>query len=476
MAAPIINFSGLASGIDSASLIKALLDRERAARVEPLQTKITQFEDANDAFSELTDLLTKLQTASSKFREVYGGILSKLGGSSDETVATATSTNYATNGNYNVTVSQLAKNATYSFASSGATYSSSDQAINSNIGNSDPNRTVTVEIGSGTDLETVEIELTNTTTLSDFVTQFNASSTKAAASLVNVGSAAAPDYRIAINSNSSGLSKGQISVTVGSEITDPDGNPLTTDGAFDSNSLSQAMDAEFSIAGIGAITRSTNTVSDVISGVTFNLKGIGSAAISVGDDPDTTTSMMQDFVDAYNEIVTFISENDLISREEEGDDVTNVFGPLAGTSLDDNIASALRSALSGAGISGQSVNTLADLGITTERDGTLKFDETIFQSALNSDPESVRTITQKLGETLASTTGTIAQFTQFNGLIDQAENNNKEQISSLEKRVAEIENSLAKQEEMMTARFGRLEALISQLNAQQSALVSLLPS
>ncbi len=475
MVAPIINFSGISSGIDSASLIDALISREREARVRPLEQKASSIKDTNDSLGKLADLIGNFKSAAEKFRLVNGGALSKLGTSSDETVLATTASSSANSGAYSLTVNQLARNATYTLASNGTTYTSADQAINANINDTDPNRDVTITVGNGADQEAVSINLTSATTLNQFVSEFNATSTKAVASVVNVGSSSSPDYRVVITSNNTGLSKGELAVSVGSEISDPDGNALTDDGAFNSNTVSQATDAEFSISGIGNITRSTNSVSDVLPGLTFELKGLGDATVKVEDDASGTAAVLQKFVDAYNDLKNYIDEQDAVTEEGEGTDKINVFGPLATSSIDENLLSLIRTSFSNASKSGGEVNTLADLGITTERDGTLKFDSAILSEALSKEPTSVRTITENLGESLASTTGTLAQFTQFNGIIDQAKTSNSSQITDIQDRITDIEAGLSKQEESLYGRFSRLEALIGQLQSKQTALTSILP-
>jgi flagellar hook-associated protein 2 len=461
-----VTFTGLASGIDSSSIISSILKQRRAAQVVPLEKKITELTDTNSSLAKLQELLTNLKGTADGFREVNGSVLAKTAVSSSESRIVATASNSASNGTYNVNVLSLAKNGSSSFNDR---FSSSSQVINASIDNGAAtiDRTVSVQIGTGSEQENVSIELTNTSTASDFVSQFNATSQKAQASLVNVGTTSAPSYAVVINSNSSGTEKGEIAISVGAEITSAGG------GAFTASTLSQATDATFTIDGVsGVFTRGSNSVSDVITGLTFNLQSTGTATLTVGDDGPTTSSSVRTFVDAFNEIVKYIDENDLVSTDESGQQA--VFGTLSSTSLDENLLTALRSAFSAASTSGNSVNTLADLGITTERDGTLKFDASKFESSIASDPEAVRTITKNLGETLAGVSGTIAQFTRFNGLIDIAEQGNQNQIDASNARIVDLEKFLSQQEQQLTAQYSRLESVIGKLNSQQSALSGLL--
>lgn len=473
----VTNFSGLASGIDFNALIDSLSEATRQQRVKPNEKKVTELEETNSA---LDDLKKKLETLKSKAREfstIAGGGLTKTGTSSNETMVTASATNAATNGSYVLTPATLAKNGTHSFNDRFAAVST---IINGNINNADPaapDRTVTYTIGTGAEQETIAIVLTNTTTASEFVTNFNSTATKANAALVNMGTASSPSYAIVINSLYEGTERGQIGVTVGDGITDPNNDTFTTDGAFVTATSSAATNATFTMSGIsGTITRSTNNISDVISGVTFNLHGtLTATTITIGDDVTSTTARTQELVDAFNEIASFIAEQNKIERQEDGDKVENVFSPLASTRTDDNILFSLRSAISSSTYEdGVTVAIFADLGITTERDGTLKFDTAVFKSAMAGEPASVGEILKNFADEVSTTGGTIDQFTRFNGLIDVTINGNRDLVTNLNDRISQAEIFIAKQEEQLRGRFARFEALMGKLQSQQSQLTSAL--
>ncbi len=461
----LVQFSGIASGIDSAGLIEALLEQQRKTKIAPLEKKVSELQDTNSAYGELATLLSTLKDAASKFRTLNGGVLSKSASSSNETAVTATATNAAQNGTHSVTVTQLASNATLSFDDR---YASGSTAIYSgmNDGAAAVDRTVSFTIGTGAEQETVDLELTSTTTLSDLATQFNATSDKATASVVNVGTTSAPSYALVVSSDKTGTSEGEIGVSVGSAV---------SAGAFGSYALEQAKNAEFTMAGVtGTISRSGNTITDVVEGLTLDLFSTGTATISTTTDAATSTSTVKDFVTAYNEVLTFIQENDTVSIEQDGEETSNVFGSLASTAIDENLLTALRGSFSAAGITGGSVNILADLGITTERDGSLKFDEDIFSDAVASDSNSVTQIFANLGENLASVGGTIEQFTRYNGILGATVNSNDAIISRYQNQIADTEKRLSAEEERLNARFGRLEALIGKMQSQQNSLSGLL--
>jgi flagellar hook-associated protein 2 len=278
-----------------------------------------------------------------------------------------------------------------------------------------------------------------------------------------VGTSASPEYKIVITSNNSGTEQGTLAVS----------NEALVSASY---SLNQAKDSQFTMSGIsGTITRSSNIINDVVTGLTFSLNSTGSAKISVADDSTASAAAMQEFVDAYNEVVNFVKENDFIKTEQKDGQNVNTFGPLSSSNLDENLLTALRNALSGAATSGGTVNTLADLGVTTQRDGTLAFNSDTFKDAVVDDSSNARTILSNLGERLGAVDGTIAQFTRFNGLIDSERQSNQHQITSLQTRISDVEAVLSRQEASLTQRFARLEAIMGNLNSQQSTLAALLP-
>lgn len=464
---PLINFSGIASGIDTNGLIDATSAATRKARVTPNQTKVSDLTETNTAFDTLSTKLESLRSNLKPFSTLAGGGVSKAATSSKESVVSATASNAAANGSYSVEVVALAKNHVGSFDGLFADPADPVQ-VPLNPGDPAVDRTVSFAIGIGANLTTVDIVIpSDTYSAQDFVNAFNTATTKASASLVNVGTASSTQYKIVITSNNEGLDKGQVITTVGTALTD-----LTY-------SQSQATDAEIKITGIASgassILRSTNSIADVIPGLTLNLASIGTATVKVSEDAATTTSKVQTFIDSYNDIVQFIAENDTITRDESDKDVKNIFGPLASSRTDDGALSALRSLVASTFASGGStVRIFSDLGITTQRDGTLALDSTKLQTAISGEPSSVSSILQSFADTSSGTGGTIDVYTRFNGLIDISTNSNKTLITDLNNQITEVERQITRTEDEMRARFARLESTIGRLQQQQSSLNSAL--
>ncbi len=462
---PTINFAGIASGIDTNALIEAILNADRRVKIAPLDKKVIEIDKQSKKMEELKALYVELKDLGTDMRIINGGALTKTAASTDETVATATAANSANNTSFQVTVDTIASNSTASFND---TFATGDTIINGAAAAS----TVTFDIGTGSELETVAINVDNTTTVSQFVNSFNDTSTKGIATVVNVGTSSSPSYKIVITTLNEGTFKGDIAL-----ISDP-----STFFALGST-INHATDATFSVTGIaGTITRSSNTVSDVIPGVTMQLKkgGTVSTNIAVNDDVEGSTAAVQKFVDKYNEIVAFTKENNLIAPPGDNPNGLNVFGPLAKTSLDNNALSAIRTALASASYSnGSEIRILADLGITTQQDGTIKFNTNTFSGAIGKESKSAKEILGALGESLgalASAGGVIDNFTRFGGLFQVSTDSAKQQIDSLNKRIEDAESALAQKEQSLLTKFAKLESLVGKLQGQQAALTSALAS
>lgn len=467
-----ITFAGIASGIDTEGLIKATSAASRQTKVTPLQKRVQELTDTNDALDTLTTRLLRLRTQVSKFGTLAGGPLEKSASTSDESILTAAASRGTPSGSYEVSVSQIAKNGVFSFSDR---WAESTAVIKSSINNNAPaaDRTIQIAVGLGTSQEIIDLELTDSTTPADIVQAFNGKATKAVATLVNVGSPSSPSFALSFTATSEGTQEGTVALIT------PTGSELSGGtSVLQSGTTQNAADAEFSISGIsGTITRATNTINDVVQGLSLNLRSIGTSTVTVRDNVTGSTQLMRDFIDRLNEVITFTNESNQVTQEDQKNERITNFGPLSSSSVDEGIVNALRSIISSTQApSGSSVRVFADLGVTTQRDGTLAFDETKFKAAVSKEPSSVETLLKKFSDATAPTGGTIDVYTRFNGLIDIVENSNKLSIDSANSRIAEAEKVISQAEEQARARFSRFESLMGNLQSQQSRLTSALAS
>ncbi len=458
--APIAQFSGLASGIDSASLINALVEAKLKTN-EIRKKDISDLEAENSSLDELNTKIITLSDLLDKFRTANGGGVSKKSSSSDSSVATAAVSAAASNSTIGVTVTSLASAGTASFADS---YVDGDAVFATAIGT----QPISVDIGTGTDLVNITVNITNATTVQQFIDAFNQdadASGRATASLIKV---ADNDYRVAITSLKSGLDEGTIAFTV------PAGGNFTDPTDLQTRTLNQATNAIFNISGIASgITRSTNAINDVLTGVTLQLSKLGSASISVTDDSETSADSFKEIVDAFNDLVTFVKENDTVTQDTTSRDKTNIYGSLAKATIDNDFISRFRETLlSTVASTTGAVQSFADLGISTNRDGTLAMDIEKFKTGVSNDSNGATSVLRSFADASAGVAGFMYQFTTFQGFIDSAQSANLTQITSLNAAIDQLQRSADKLKERYTQTFARLESTTARLQNQQAQLTS----
>jgi len=457
MASP-ISFSGLSSGIDGAGIAKTLFDQltssnvVRASQIENLAAEYTSLE-------KLKTMLIDLADSVDGYRSVYNGGIARSAKSSNEDVLTAAAGSEANVGSFTVNVTSLARAASGSFDRS---FSSQSEFITS-----DPSQTGEVEftVGTGEEAFTFSVSVDELTTASDFVEEFNANADgRASASLVNLGTEEAPEYRISFSTAESGVSKGSIAISSSNED--------LLNSALQSATLEQASNAKFTVSGLsGTVERESNTINDVIPGVSLQLHSTGAAAVTVSEDFSSGSSL-EGLISAFNSLVKYVNTEDAVSTNVEDGEPVNSFGSLAKTDVDDSVLRDLRSVFANA--RSEDGRTLASFGVSTNRDGTLAFDKEAFETAVRENPEAFKEIQTQIADALGNTGGTLSQYTRYAGTIDSAIKSNESEIESINQTIAQVERNASAQEEAVLKQFTNLESLLARLNADSQVLSSLL--
>ncbi len=455
-----VSFSGIASGIDGDAIIQATIDARRLTKV-PLENRIAQNNAEVSSLDKLRELVGKLEEKLRQFASFSGGAVSKSVTSSNENVLTAAVSGSAVPGTISLTVQQMATSSRLTFDN---TFSAPDALVAPSL---TEKGTMTISVGTGSNKETVEIEIDETTTLSSLALKVSEELPgKASATLVNVGTLEAPQYRLMLSTLETGIEKSTLEVEFDSV--------LQGEGVFNQYQLLQAQDAIVNIEGIGTIQRGKNTINDVIPGLSIEIKDPSPipVTIRISNDSDKTAGKVSEFVEIFNEIVKFIKEENKIQRVEDERGVRNEYGSLARSRVDTQLLNSLRGALSGTSLEQEGmVRIFADLGITTDNmTGELKFDKEVFEKAMSTNGNEVAQLLQKFSDKVASTGGIIHSFTTFNGLFDQVKNSKRSLNDSITKRLEQIEMGIERQREFLKKMFARLEETIGQLNSNASAL------
>ncbi len=148
------------------------------------------------------------------------------------------------------------------------------------------------------------------------------------------------------------------------------------------------QDAQVEVDGT-VLTRSTNTLSDIVPGLTLNLlSATGEAtAVSVARDSAKISKSITAFVDAYNELSEWVSDQFSGVGAEEGVDAKPLSGDGVLRSLKSKFHSAMRTELAAA--VGGDLTRLASIGIEIDKEGLYQIDAADLTAALQRDTEAV---------------------------------------------------------------------------------------
>lgn len=378
----IVSSLGAGSGIDTTQLVNSLVEAERAptdARLDEkqaeLEADISAYGTFKSSLAEFESLIEPLSSA-----DTYSARSVSF---SDTDAITPTELDAgATTGSYQIEVVSIATSQTLTSGS----YASEDDTVGEG--------TLTIRFGEWSEdsssfshdgeSETLQIEIDeNNNSLQGLADAINDADAGVQASIVYDGEG----YRLMLSSES-GLRNGmEISVEeAGDSPTNSDNQGLST-LAFntDTQNLTQtqsASDAELVLNGL-ALTRETNEIDDVITGLTFELNSSSEGELinfSISQDNSIAEQAIRDFVEAYN--VFYETSQNLTGIDGE----TGEKAALANEPIAKSAVTQLRSILTSQveGITSD-FNSLAQVGILTELDGTLSIDEEVFQDALDNN-------------------------------------------------------------------------------------------
>lgn len=131
--------------------------------------------------------------------------------------------------------------------------------------------------------------------------------------------------------------------------------------------------------------RQSNTITDVVSGMTLTLQGAGAATVSVANNDEDVTALINELVTAYNDVVQNIND------KAGYDETTEEFGLLAGTTIR-GLPYDLQALMTGSNDADTTgtVESLFDLGLAFERDGSITIDQTVLSAMVADQPDALR--------------------------------------------------------------------------------------
>ena len=453
------NFIGMleaGSGVDTKALATNLTNAEMQPRKDVINASITKCESRISGYAGMMNALSYVKDAFAKLQNnAQFGTVSVQ--NSNTTAFSLSASSSAVTGSHDIEVLALAqsqRNQSSAFAASSTSINSGD-AFDLNIA-----------IGGG-DATTVRV---STATPAGVVSAINKANLGVKAQLVSTGDSSNP-YRIAVSSSSSGTAN---SFTI--TATDDQGDSLS-DLDF-STVLRSAADASVKVDGM-TLTRSSNVITDAITGTTLNLYSTTStsASVQLTQDLSSVKTNIQALVTTFNDFQSIVKE-----LTDKKSTVPNIGGSLANETLVRTIQSQVRNMFIGSSSTpGSNIKALRDVGITINSNGNLDLNQTKLDDAIINRPDQVALMfnanisnqdqafrstrglagdaVKKLTAMLSST-GPIANAKQS---TLTAENRYKDMLLRLEDQTTA---TLAR----YTKQFAAMDNIVGQANSQKTSL------
>lgn len=446
---------GSYSGVTSDDIEK-LLSADTTKKVLA-QNKITTINDQKTAWN---DVRTRLSSLLSKVEDLQKAetFATKKVTNSDDSIASITTTADAAENDFNLKVTQLA---------------TTTKVIGNKI--SDSNKTALGISGSfsltNSQDKTFTFNVESTDTLKSLTDKINVETKNSAIS------ASIIDNRLVLTSSTTG----EHAITVAGESADALGISSTTKASY-----SLGQQAEFELDGL-ALKSDSNSVSNVVEGVTFTLKkaSTDSTTIKVTTDTDKTVQAVKDLVSQYNSTMSFINDNLSVGDPSKE---SNTTGKLQGDSTLRSLQERLSSLFTSSAVTGTSLKA-NDIGISLiDRNGTLGLDEDKLKKALAEDGNAVKNFfyqTNGAKSTIASTSnvsetngytavlkklvdGYLVDTTANKGIIATKAATFDLAIKDLNKQITRFDEILTMKRDRYVDMFTRLDQAMMQAESQLS--------
>lgn len=501
-------FSGLATGLDTTALVENLLalEREPLNRLEERRNSVA---DQQDLMRELNTKLLALRDAAREIdnRSLTGStastteeFLAYTAESSDEDVVEATASNGATPGSIDVSVEQLAtagRRITDAVSSTDTAIIAAGTTLRIDLNDGDPTEVPPVDPTTVFDY-TVGADGITLANLKSLINSSPENQDNVVAEIIQVSD---DEFRMVITAKEEGTEK---DFTVS-------GDALSFDAAREQ----VATDAQFEVNGL-ALVRSSNTVTDVLDGITLELKAPSvienegqadafrrTTAIDIDVDNEEIATTIESFITKFNDVMSFIN------KQQEVDEVTKRSGPLGNDSTVRTIKSRLLNQVSRSFDFSSAPNnpftSPGSIGIDIEGGGKLKLDKEKLNEALERNTLAVRRVfagaieVDENGETVqvprldddgnpipgrfvdSLENGIATGLTELlgpivrtgDGLLATRDEGFDLRLSGFDDSIDRFNRRLAKRQETLIAQFTRLEQIVASFNSQASFLTGL---
>lgn len=390
-----LTVGGLGSGLDTEGMITKLMAIEKAPLTQ-LESKEVKAQAKISAWGTVKSAVAEFQTATQAMQSATA-FNSLKGTSSDETVASVTTTSQSKAGSASIAVTQLAQ--------AGKTMLAGTFTAGQTINTLSTASTITLQFGTITGASGPTATFTPDSSVTAKVINIRANATleqavedinKAAVGVTARTVSTPAGLKVVVESLSTG-GKTDMRINTGTGILNSGSNAFGVDptsvGAVGTD-LVHAQDAQYTIDDV-PISSKTNTITDALSGSTITLKGVSAAGkkanLTVATDTSGVKTQLEAFVKAYNDLNTTLRSLSAYGVSPGKGQAPVGGGALSGDATIRAIQTEMRAMFNQA-IPGapKGYSSMVDIGVTFAKDGTLSLDSTKLNTALTNNPDGVR--------------------------------------------------------------------------------------
>lgn len=455
-----ISSTGIGSGLDVQSIVSQQVALE-SKPLEKLQSKNTSLNSEISTWGGIKSDLSALQDASQKLMDQSSWNTRSFKSGNEDTL-TGTASEGAATGSYQIKVDSLAKaqSARSAAVTAGSTLGEGGLLIS--IGQWDAGN-------FSSSSSVIPVDIAASDTMADIARKINGAGAGVTASVVTSNG----QDQLMMRSASTGASMGFQVETYGDAAL----NALSYPGDGSSGmTLNQAgTDAQITVDGGMTVTSSSNTLSNVISGLTLDLKQTGTTTVDITSDTSVVKKSVDDFVSAFNTAITNLTT---ATKYDAG---SKTAGPLQGDATAVGLLNTLKNMVMTNGPTGTSFNRLSDVGLKMQRDGTLKVNSSKLTAAL-AKPDELKTFFSASSDTVTETgmarrfydytfnvNSTDGVLTGRNKALQAAISRNNTDIEKMEARISRTEERLYKTYSALDTKMSTLNSMSNYVAQQTNA-------
>lgn len=450
---------GINSGLNIDDIVKATVAAQRAPKDAQLNRITTKAESQISALGTLRNALSEFQTALKGLNDA-SLYTARTVTSSDSARFTVTADTSALAGKYSIEIERLATSSKIATGSiKGDSNAVFEQGGTLTIGQAD--KSFDIDVAAGSSLKQVR----------DAINQRLKDEGITANIISDPGTGTS---RLALSSSKTGDGQDLNFSVNASPSSDPQFNSLADLAGV--TVLAAAGNAKLKVDGL-EVQSASNTVDDVIEGVTLNLLKADSEndkalTLTVGDNTAAVKSNLQRFVDSYNKLITTTDSLTKMVAVSGGEPVV---GQLLGDSSVRNLLNGLRSEMGTPG-QGDQLRLLSDLGINTGKDGKLSLDSAKLDKALAENYDAVSGFLTGDQGVMGRLNARVEPYTATDGVLagrvkglEQTRANAKEEVTALNLRMEKVQARLY-------AQYNAMDSLVGQLSRTGDWMSSALSS